>query len=127
MQITIDTDKPLTVLDRALIEGLLGDAPTREVVTEPAEKPAPAKRATPAKKAEPKSEPEPEPEDEDDDLVGGDEDLVTKEQIVDLVTELAANGQGRAVKALLTKHKVAKVNELTEDKYPAFMAALQAL
>lgn len=126
MQITIDTDKPLTILDRALIEGLLGDAPKRTVVTEPAEKPAPAKRPAAKSAAKPEPTPEPEPE-EDEDLLGGDEDAVTKQQLVELVTATVAAGHGKEVKAILVKHGAAKVSLLDEDKYATVFAEVSAL
>lgn len=126
MQITIDTSQTLSPEDREVLALIIGVDTKRTVVTEPAEKPAPAKR--PAAKPAAKPEPTPEPEsEEDEDLLGGDEDAVTKQQLVELVTATVAAGHGKEVKAILVKHGAAKVSLLDEDKYATVFAEVSAL
>ena len=70
MLLTIDTEKPISALDKSLIRTIIGDvfeAPESQTPAEqtPEEEPKPAPRKRAAKKtAAPKPDPEPEPEDE---------------------------------------------------------------
>jgi hypothetical protein len=125
MQITIDTSKPLTALDRELIKGLLSDdaAATGTIVTEPAEKPAPAKRPAAKPTPEPKVVEEPEPEEDDEDLLGVAEP-VTQETVVNLVTAMVSGGQKAKVVAALKSIGAKKVTEIPTDKLQGFHALL---
>ena len=72
MLLTLDTEKPISALDKSLIRTIIGDvfeAPESQTPAEeaPEEEPKPAPRKRAAKKtAAPKPDPEPEPEPEDE-------------------------------------------------------------
>lgn len=125
MQITVDTSVALTNAERSMLAALLGlqteVEASRTVVTEPAVK-SPAKPAT----RKPAAKPEVVEEPEDDDLLGEDEPAVTREQVVALVTKMAAGGEGKKVKAALVALKAGKVSELPDEKLQDLFDAISS-
>ena len=121
MQITIDSSKPLTALDRALIQSIL-DGETTSIVTEPAKKPTPAPAPKPAPKPKPEPEPEPEPE---EDLIGGSEPELTVQDAIDAATVLVNAGKQQQVKEALKMVGAARVGHVSLDKVATFIAALE--
>lgn len=135
MQITINTDQPLSDKDRTILTLLLGDAskPNVTAVQEPAKvmplKPssAPAKKATasPAKKAE--AEPTPSlVEDvkpaEDEDLLG--DDTLTKDDIIARAVKFVDAGRAQELKAALATVGASRVKDVKPTNYAAFLQAL---
>ena len=122
MQITIDTNEPLTETDRNILAPLLGN-------TVPVEEPAPAtaKPARTTKTARP-AKPEPEvevevevEEEEEEDLLGGE---VTLQDAVDRATELVSSGKSAAVKAALAKVGAKRVSDIKPSDLKKFIDAL---
>lgn len=136
LTISIDTSNGLSEQDVAIIGAIAGAvgavAPGATTVVnniaaeaaklaEKVEKPA-AKKAAAAKPApaEPAAEPE-------EDLLGGDDEGLTKEDAVKKATELVAQGKAKDVKAALVEVGVAKVGQLeTPELVAAWFAALPA-
>ena len=129
MQITIDTNEPLTETDRAILAPLLGNIVP---VEEPA--PATAKPARTTKTARPAPEPEPEPEPaktapveetedeaEDEDLLGGE---VTLQDAIDRATELVSSGKSAQVKAALAQVGAKRVSDIKPSNLKKFIDAL---
>lgn len=126
MQITIDTNEPLTETDRAILAPLLGNIVP---VEEPA--PATAKPARTTKPAKPAPKPEPVEEDEeteapveeteDEDLLGGE---VTLQDAIDRATELVSSGKSAQVKAALAKVGAKRVSDIKPSNLKKFIDAL---
>ena len=134
MNITINTDEPLSVLDVNILKLLLEDEDT---VLTPA--PAPAAKPKPAKAKveapEPMAEPDEEPEVEDepdeepeveDDVLGdddaSDEDLLA--MAVKRATDMVANGEAAKVREALDAAGASRVRELNTDNVRDFFKAL---
>lgn len=143
MQITIDTTKELSDLDKSVLRTLLGHSASSSApaTAAEAEEPTVAKAAAPAKKAAapakkaaaPKPDPEPEPdededateaveEDADEDLLGS--DGPTMEDAVALATKLVNGGEAARVKAALADAGAKRVSELKESDIADFVATL---
>ena len=123
IQITLDSNAPLTEKDRAILAPILGN-----IV--PIEEPAPstAKPARPAKPAPAKTKPapveEPEVEDEeteDEDLLGGE---VTLQDAIDRATELVSSGKSAQVKAALAQVGAKRVSDIKPSNLKKFIDAL---
>ena len=124
MQITIDTNEPLTETDRAILAPLLGNIVPVEEPAPATAKPARTTKPAPAKPAPAKPAPEPEPEpeeDEDEDLLGGE---VTLQDAVDRATELVSSGKSAAVKAALAKVGAKRVSDIKPSDLKKFIDAL---
>lgn len=118
MQITINTEMPLTETEEKILTLLLGGS---AITTESAAPVAAAKK--PAKKVV-----EPEPEEEDEDLVGGDaedeDEGPTMEDAVRIATELVSSKQAPKVKAALADAGVKRVSDLKPKDIAGFVNAL---
>jgi hypothetical protein len=136
MQITIDTTKELSDLDKSVLRTLLGHSASSSApaTAAEAEEPTVAKAAAPAKKAAapakkaaaPKPDPEPEPgaarQEPDEDLLGS--DGPTMEDAVALATKLVHGGEAARVKAALADAGAKRVSELKESDIADFVATL---
>lgn len=118
MIITIDTQNPLTEVERRVLSTLMdgsADFPTQS------ERQAAAKKA-PAKKAAAKAEPE--PEEPDDDVLGGPSEEDLMEQAVAKATELVSNDEADKVRAALKVAGAKRVSELKGDAIQTFLDEL---
>jgi hypothetical protein len=152
MNITINTEIPLSDTDRDVLRALLGETlytrggvttvnvnvpPDEEEPAPAAKKAAPAKKTAPAKKAAAKkAEPEPEPEDDpEDEPVEGNTDEDDESEpdedgadpldlAVARATELLSEGETAKVKAALKAAGAKKVSELKGASVQKFLDAL---
>lgn len=141
MNITINTDQPLSELDTQILGLLLGGVPTITLATvEPvvAEKPVKEKKSKKAEKAEeppePMAEPDDKPEndepeddepehkaDEPDDGMS-DEDLLAL--AVEKATGMVGAGEAQKVREALDAAGASRVRELSTDNVREFFKAL---
>lgn len=128
MQITINTEAPLSDVDLRVLAALTGEgAPAPAPAAAEAEKAEEKPKAKAKAAAKPKPAPEPEPEDDDDDdddVVGG--DGPTLDDAIARATGLVQKGKSTEVKAALKAVGAKKVSELDSDQVAEFMAALDA-
>ena len=124
MHISVNTDEPLSDLDKqilAVLAGTTSTVPIADKASEAAARVAAATaKAAPAKKA---AAPEPEPEEED--LVGG-TTARTKDEAIAYATNLVANGGASKVRAALKEIGAAKVTEMDESDAEKFFALVDA-
>lgn len=133
MHISVNTDEPLSDLDKqilAVLAGTTSTVPIADKASEAAARVAAAAAKTaaaaPAKKtaAAPAPEPDPEPEPEEEDLVGG--TTRTKDEAIAYATNLVANGGASKVRAALKEIGAAKVTEMDESDVEKFFALVDA-
>lgn len=129
MHISVNTDEPLSDLDKQILAVLAGTTSTVPIADKASEAAArvaaAAAKTTPAKKtaAAPAPDPEPEPEEEED-LVGG--TTRTKDEAIAYATNLVANGGASKVRAALKEIGAAKVTEMDESDVEKFFALVDA-
>ena len=125
IQITLDSNAPLTEKDRAILAPILGN-----IV--PIEEPSPstAKPARPAKPAPAKTKPAPVEDEEteapveeteDEDLLGGE---FTLQDAIDRATELVSSGKSAQVKAALAQVGAKRVSDIKPSNLKKFIDAL---
>ena len=130
IQITLDSNAPLTEKDRAILAPILGNIVPVEEPAPATAKPARTAKPAPAKtKPAPVEEPEVEDEEteapveetEDEDLLGGE---VTLQDAIDRATELVSSGKSAQVKAALAKVGAKRVSDIKPSNLKKFIDAL---